>query len=104
MDVKTSMNGTEFYVAPSGELNTITADGFAEIINSKISDVTFLKLDFSDCDYISSAGLRVLINTFKKMKNSNGKMVLVNVGETFKSVLENTGLDTVFDVQYKEGV
>ena len=58
-----------------------------------------LTMDFSECDYVSSAGLRVLLGTFKQMKAENGNMRLTNVGENFMEVLENTGLDTVFDVQ-----
>ena len=104
MDLYTNMNGTEYYVAPSGELNTITASKFADAIDSKISDITLLKIDFDKCDYVSSAGLRILINTFKKLRSINGNMVLVNVGENFKMILINTGLDTVFDIKYKEGV
>lgn len=101
MDIITSLKGTEYYVAPSGELNTISASRFAEAIDSKISDISVLKLDFDQCDYVSSAGLRVLINSFKKMKNKMGKMELINVGENLKTVLKNTGLDTIFDIEYK---
>ena len=54
-------------------------------------------MDFSDCDYVSSAGIRVLLATFKLLKASKGKMYLTNVGENFMEVLEYTGLDAVFD-------
>lgn len=53
-------------------------------------------LDFAECDYVSSAGLRVLLATFKQMTADNGSMKLTNVGENFRDVLENTGLDAVF--------
>ena len=58
-----------------------------------------LTLDFAECDYVSSAGLRVLLTTFKQMKAAKGSMVLANVGENFMEVLQNTGLDAVFDMQ-----
>ena len=58
-----------------------------------------LTLDFTGCDYVSSAGLRVLLATFKKMKAAKGSMTLSNVGENFMDVLSNTGLDAVFDMQ-----
>ena len=54
---------------------------------------------FKDCDYVSSAGLRVLLSTLKTLKKNNAKMRLINVGENFTEVLENTGLDAVFDVE-----
>ena len=55
-------------------------------------------LDFAECDYVSSAGLRILLATFKQMKVAKGGMELTNVGENFKDVLQNTGLDAVFGV------
>ena len=58
-----------------------------------------LTLDFNECDYVSSAGLRVLLATFKQMKAVKGSMNLTNVGQSFKYVLQNTGLDAVFDMQ-----
>ena len=60
--------------------------------------MTLLTLDFTGCDYVSSAGIRVLLTTFKQMKAAKGRMLLRNVGENFTEVLENTGLDAVFDV------
>ena len=57
-----------------------------------------LTLDFAQCDYVSSAGLRVLLATFKQMKAAKGSMKLSNVGENFLDVLQNTGLDAVFGV------
>ena len=57
-----------------------------------------LTLDFTECDYVSSAGLRVLLATFKQMKAAKGSMSLANVGENFRDVLENTGLDAVFGI------
>jgi anti-sigma B factor antagonist len=57
-----------------------------------------LTLDFAECDYVSSAGLRLLLATYKLMKEENGSMALANVGVNFKDVLENTGLDAVFSI------
>ena len=58
-----------------------------------------LTLDFSACDYVSSAGIRVLLATFRQLKAAKGNMRLTNVGENFMDVLQNTGLDAVFDIQ-----
>ena len=58
-------------------------------------------LDFTDCDYVSSAGIRVLLSTFKTLKQKKASMKLINVGENFKDVLESTCLDSVFDIEWK---
>ena len=68
-------------------------------LKRSVSGVEKLVLDFTALEYLSSAGLRVLLAAFKTLKKNNAKMRLVNVGENFSDVLENTGLDTVFDIE-----
>ena len=99
MEITTNKNGTEFTAAPKGEINILTAPELEETLNSAIEGITLLTLDFKDCDYVSSAGLRVLLATFKTLKKNKAKMRLINVGENFTEVLENTGLDAVFDIE-----
>ena len=96
MKLTPKKNGTDLTIQLSGELNTLTAPELAALLDKELGGVTALTLDFAECDYVSSAGLRVLLATFKKMKSAKGSMELVNVGENFKDVLQNTGLDAVF--------
>ncbi len=98
MTLTTEKNGTALTVRLSGELNTLTAPELTALLNKELGGVNALTLDFAECDYVSSAGLRVLLATFKQMKAAKGNMSLANVGENFKDVLENTGLDAVFGV------
>lgn len=85
-------------VTLDGELNTLTAPDLNNLLEKELPGIKSLTLDFTGCDYVSSAGIRVLLATFKQMKAEQGKMQLTNVGEIFSEVLENTGLDAVFDV------
>ena len=96
MTLTTEKNGTNLTVHLSGELNTLTAPELSALLNKELGGVQALTLDFKECDYVSSAGLRVLLAAFKQMKAMKGSMNLANVGESFKDVLENTGLDAVF--------
>ena len=98
MTLTTEKNGTQLTVHLNGELNTLTAPELSALLNQELSGVQTLTLDFTECDYVSSAGLRVLLATFKQMKAAKGSMKLANVGENFKDVLENTGLDAVFGI------
>ena len=98
MTLTTEKNGTALTVRLSGKLNTLTAPELTALLNKELGGVNALTLDFAECDYVSSAGLRVLLATFKQMKVAKGNMSLANVGENFKDVLENTGLDAVFGV------
>ena len=91
-------NGSNLTVNLAGELNTLTAPELSALLSKELNGVTNLTLDFKDCDYVSSAGLRVLLATFKQMKASKGSMELSNVGPNFNDVLQNTGLDAVFGI------
>lgn len=99
MTLTKEKNGNELTVRLSGELNTLTAPELSDLLKSELDGVQTLTLDFNECDYVSSAGLRVLLATFKQMKAVKGSMNLTNVGQSFKDVLQNTGLDAVFDIQ-----
>ena len=99
MTLTKEKNGNELTVRLSGELNTLTAPELSDLLKSELDGVQNLTLDFAECDYVSSAGLRVLLATFKQMKAAKGSMNLANVGQSFMDVLQNTGLDAVFDMQ-----
>ena len=96
MKLTTEKNGVELTVNLSGEVNTQTAPELAALLDKELVGVQALTLDFAECDYVSSAGLRVLLGTYKKLKASGGTMDLDNVGENVMDVLQNTGLDAVF--------
>ena len=98
MTLTKEKNGSNLTVHLNGELNTLTAPELSALLNQELGGVKALTLDFKECDYVSSAGLRVLLATFKQMKAAKGSMSLANVGENFKDVLENTGLDAVFGI------
>ena len=98
MTLTKEKNGSNLTVHLNGELNTMTAPELSALLNQELGGVKALTLDFKECDYVSSAGLRVLLATFKQMKAAKGTMALANVGENFRDVLENTGPDAVFGI------
>ena len=96
MELRTALNDTEMTIALSGELNTLTSPKLAAEIAAHIEQINSLIMDFKECDYVSSAGIRVLLSTFKVLKKKQGNMQLLNIGENFREVLDATGLDAVF--------
>ena len=98
MKLTPKKNGTDMTILLSGELNTLTAPELSALLAREMDGVKNLTLDFAGCDYVSSAGLRVLLAVYKQMKTEKGTMALANVGENFRDVLQNTGLDAVFNV------
>ena len=99
MNLTTEKNGNDLTVHLSGELNTLTAPELKELLSEQLSGVKNLTLDFAECDYVSSAGIRVLLATYKDLKEEGGDMKLTNVGEFFSKVLKDTCLDAVFEVE-----
>ena len=98
MKLTSKKNGNELTVQLSGEMNTMTAPELSALLAKELDGVKKLILDFAECDYVSSAGLRVLLATFKQMSQAKGSMELTNVGVNFRAVLKNTGLDAVFGI------
>lgn len=99
MELTTQKNGTALTVFLSGEVNTQTAPQLSELLDAELPGVQALTLDFTECDYMSSAGLRVLLATFKKMKAANGSMGFANVGKGLMDIFQISGLADVFGLQ-----
>ena len=96
LELESKKEGNELTIKLSGEINTGTAPQLKELLDAGIADSDVITLDFEKCDFVSSAGLRALLSTFKALKAKKGQMKLVNIGPNFKEVLNITGLDVVF--------
>lgn len=81
-----------------GRLDTTTSPEVEKIVQEELSQIKELVFDFKDLDYISSAGLRVLLKAQKTM-NKQGKMTVRNINEMVRSVFEISGLDTVLEIE-----
>ena len=81
-----------------GRLDTTTAPAFEKQLRESLDGVTDLTLDFEKLDYISSAGLRVLLAA-QKIMNSQGQMRLVHVGEIILEIFEVTGFSDILTIE-----
>ena len=81
-----------------GRLDTVTAPELEQVINNEGDALKNLVLDFGGINYISSAGLRVLLGTQKKM-NAQGSMELINVSEDVMDILEMTGFADILVIK-----
>ncbi len=98
LELTAKRDGKEFTISLKGEVNTLTGPKLKELIEAELPDTDILVLDFEGCDFVSSAGLRILVNAFKVLKKRGGQMKLINIGNNFREVLNITGLDTVFGI------
>ncbi|MBQ6263681.1 MAG: STAS domain-containing protein [Clostridia bacterium] len=94
---KTVENGKAVF-ALEGRLDTVTAPDLENEVMGSIEDVNELTLDFAGLDYISSAGLRVLLAAQKKMKG-RGSMTVTNVNGSIMDIFEVTGFSEILTIE-----
>ena len=97
MEIVKNLNGTALDIALTGRLDTTTAPALEAELNASLADVTELAFDFAQLEYISSAGLRVLLAA-QKVMNKQGKMTVRNVSSDIKEVFEITGFSDILTI------
>ena len=98
MEITVNKNENTLTISPIGRIDTATAPELQTAVNENISGVTDLTFDLKQLQYISSAGLRVLMSTQKTM-NQQGSMKLIHVNEEVMDVFDMTGQTDVFDIE-----
>ena len=98
MTIEIKKNAAETIIRIVGRLDTITAPALDKAINEAIGDTKNLILDMKSMEYISSAGLRVLLGAQKKMQKI-GSMKVVNVCEEVMEVFEMTGFADILAIE-----
>ena len=98
LNIKTNLEEERLIVALEGRLDTTTAPELESCLQESISDVKELVMDFEKLDYISSAGLRVLLST-QKVMNQQGSMKLCHVNESIMEILEVTGFVDILTIE-----
>lgn len=93
---KTIENGKAI-LTPEGRLDTVTAPEMERTVQETLPGITELVFDFQKLEYISSAGLRVLLSSQKAM-NAQGKMTVVNANETIMEIFEVTGFSSILSI------
>ena len=98
MTIDKKLNGTELTIALTGRLDTTTAPQLESELKASLDGVEKLALDFAGLDYLSSAGLRVLLAAQKQM-NRQGDMVVRNVNETISEIFDVTGFCDILTIE-----
>ena len=98
MTITTNKNDKALVIALEGRLDTMTAPELEAELNKTMGDADSLTLDFAKLDYISSAGLRVLLSAHKAM-SAKGGMKVTNVNEIVSEVFEVTGFADILTIE-----
>jgi len=98
MIIEKKIEGKNLTIALSGRLDTTTAPKLEAELKQIISGVEELILDFAGLEYLSSAGLRVLLSA-QKVMNRQGSMIVKNVNETITEIFDITGFVDILTIQ-----
>lgn len=98
MKINKNINATELTMALEGRLDTTTAPQLEAELKTSLTSVESLLMDFAELEYISSAGLRVLLSA-QKVMNKQGKMVIRHVNEIILDVFEVTGFIDILTIE-----
>ena len=95
MNIEQTINDNVAVIKPEGWLDTQTAPEFEAVINALPVEVTDVVFDFEKLEYISSAGLRLVVAVYKKMK----KLTVKNVSKDIMDIFKLTGLDRRISIE-----
>ena len=98
MNIQQTKNGNALVIALEGRLDTVTAPELEAALKTALEGVGELTFDFEKLDYISSAGLRVLLAAQKTM-NRQGGMKVKNANEIITEIFEVTGFSDILTIE-----
>ncbi|MDO4467789.1 MAG: STAS domain-containing protein [Bacillota bacterium] len=98
MEIIKTLNGENLTIKLIGRLDTTTSPSLEKELQNSIEGITKLVIDFSKLDYISSAGLRILLAA-QKIMNKQGEMIVLNPNETINEVFEITGFIDILTIE-----
>ncbi|MBQ7221729.1 MAG: STAS domain-containing protein [Synergistaceae bacterium] len=99
MNIRAHIESSTLTVLPEGRLDTSAAPQLEEELKAHLEGVRELIMDLGGAEYISSAGLRVLLSAHKAMKKNNGSMKIINANSAVMDVLEVTGFSGILNIQ-----
>ena len=99
MEINKKAEGSNLEIALSGRLDTTTAPEFEKSLKDSLNGVPDLTINFEGLDYISSAGLRVLLSAQKMMNASGGKMKVTGANDIVKEIFDVTGFSDILTIE-----
>ena len=100
MNITKNYNQKELTFYIEGRIDTITSQELNNEINTELGNFDSLIIDFTDLEYISSAGLRVLISTQKKLKADVIPFVIKNVNDNVSEIFRMSGFDKILKIEW----
>jgi anti-anti-sigma factor len=99
MNIKKEYNKKELTLSVEGRIDTLTSQDLEKEITAEMGNFDSLIIDFTNLEYISSAGLRVLIATQKKLKATDIPLVIRNVNDIVGEIFRMSGFDKILKIE-----
>lgn len=99
MNYKIISPSPKLVVKVEGHLDTITAPALGEALSSNLENIESFVCDLENVDYVSSAGLRLLLTWHKQCKSQNATFTLRNVTPTVKEILSVSGFVKILNIE-----
>lgn len=98
MEITKTINGNTANIALTGRLDTLTSSDLEAELEGVLDQVQFLVFDFKDLEYISSAGLRVLLTAQKSLSKKGGHVTITNCSADVREVFTITGFADILEI------
>ena len=98
LNIEKTKDGAAMTLALEGRLDTTTAPDLEGVVKSELEGVSALTVDMAKLEYISSAGLRVLLSA-QKLMNKQGEMKVVNSSDDIKEIFDVTGFSDILNIE-----
>ena len=98
MKISKRLDGTALTISVEGRLDTTSAPELETELASSLNEITELSFDFAGLEYISSAGLRVLLSAQKKFV-SKATVIILNANDDIKEIFDVTGFADILDIR-----
>ena len=98
MNINKHLNGSELTIKLEGKLDSTTAPALEQVITTSLKGITSLIFDFEQLEYLSSAGLRILLVS-QKVMDKQGSMIVRHVNEDIMDIFDMTGFVNILTIE-----
>ena len=100
LNIEKKLENGALFIALEGELDTLSSPDFEAVLEPLLADADSITIDFEKLEYISSAGLRVLLSAEQAMEEKGAEQVkIVNLNDTIRNIFDITGFSDILSLE-----
>lgn len=99
MKIEVKKNRDQLEILLEGRLDAVSTDSLVDVVNANLEGTTHFTLDLARVDYVSSAGLRVILSSYNRLRERGGQMKLTHVSPEVKNIFDLTGFSGFLTIE-----